>query len=613
MSTDAVIFRTRARAFAGTLLALTACLGVSAGRAAAVEPGFVTDMTWYTSHAEQDRTAAGLKDSGSRMVRLSISWRDAEPTRGSYNDWWLEEYDGAIARAGAAGQRVLVMLNETPAWASASGAEYAPPRDPADFARFARFIAERYAGKGVEGYEIWNEPNFDRFWTTGPDAAEYSRLLKASYPAVKAGDPQAKVVFAGTSTNDWRFIEAAYAAGAKGNFDVMATHPYSCTRGPEHVEREPGGRMRKDSFLAYREIRASMIERGDAKPIWFTEWGWSTASGGCGVSAAEQAVNITRALELASSDPYVEVALYYNYRNNYWQNDADDVEAQFGLTRTDFSRKPAYAAFKAFATAPRPEVPSRPGTDDTSMAAPDGQPAASDPGSTQPTTSEVTAPTSARPVTLRIRPGAQGRRYVTAAGTLTGAATGTVKLTAFYSRANAERYTRVASRWVVVRRGTFKANVSRFRRGRWRVLASLRGTPSAVQARQFRLEDGAGGDPLPPGLSDDGRRALGDEAGPVEDGTVEEQAVGEADFTGDGMESPGELDSGGYLLEGSRDADVADLQHALDEAGHPLEADGAFGDETDAAVRAFQRSEGLVVDGVVGRQTMAALERHGAR
>ncbi len=54
------------------------------------------------------------------------------------------------------------------------------------------------------------------------------------------------------------------------------------------------------------------------------------------------------------------------------------------------------------------------------------------------------------------------------------------------------------------------------------------------------------------------------------------------------------------------------MQDALGEAGFELEADGAFGEDTEAAVRAFQRKNGLVVDGIVGRQTMAALERFGA-
>ncbi len=391
-----------------------------------------------------------------------------------------------------------------------------------------------------------------------------------------------------------------------------------------------------------------MVERDDAKPIWFTEFGWSTASNGCGVSAAEQAANLTKAMQLAEGDPYVEVALYYNFRNNYWEKDADEVEAQFGLTRTDFSKKPAYAAFKAFATgeraadpapvpptadpAPEPVAGADPSAPTTQPAPAVGPPAAAQPpagavpgtdtaalerpsgpaGTAPATTSPATSPRS-RPVKLKVRSGARGRRFVTAAGRLTGVTTGTVRLTAYYAPKGANRYVRVANRWVVVRGGAFKANVSRFRRGRWRVLAALRGVPSAVQSQQFRLEEGAGDGALPPGVLDDGRRALGDEGDSDELGEAQvEEAVGEADFSDEGDASPGELEDGGYLLEGSEDDSVTDVQDALGEAGFELEADGAFGEDTEAAVRAFQRTNGLVVDGIVGRQTMAALERFGA-
>jgi peptidoglycan hydrolase-like protein with peptidoglycan-binding domain len=37
--------------------------------------------------------------------------------------------------------------------------------------------------------------------------------------------------------------------------------------------------------------------------------------------------------------------------------------------------------------------------------------------------------------------------------------------------------------------------------------------------------------------------------------------------------------------------------------------DGIFGPKTEAAVRAFQQNENLGVDGIVGRQTWAALLR----
>ena len=62
------------------------------------------------------------------------------------------------------------------------------------------------------------------------------------------------------------------------------------------------------------------------------------------------------------------------------------------------------------------------------------------------------------------------------------------------------------------------------------------------------------------------------------------------------------------LKYGSRGAEVELLQLALGRAGFgPLDTDGAFGRDTDAALRAFQKSAGLPPDGVAGRATHRAL------
>ena len=53
---------------------------------------------------------------------------------------------------------------------------------------------------------------------------------------------------------------------------------------------------------------------------------------------------------------------------------------------------------------------------------------------------------------------------------------------------------------------------------------------------------------------------------------------------------------------------VTDLQEALTAAGYnPGAADGTFGEQTEAAVVAFQEANGLAVDGRVGPETAAAL------
>lgn len=57
------------------------------------------------------------------------------------------------------------------------------------------------------------------------------------------------------------------------------------------------------------------------------------------------------------------------------------------------------------------------------------------------------------------------------------------------------------------------------------------------------------------------------------------------------------------LKIGSRGEEVKILQTALKMEN----VDGIFGIKTDAAVRAFQKSKGLVVDGIVGNKTWAAL------
>jgi|SRR5215469_15094284 len=62
------------------------------------------------------------------------------------------------------------------------------------------------------------------------------------------------------------------------------------------------------------------------------------------------------------------------------------------------------------------------------------------------------------------------------------------------------------------------------------------------------------------------------------------------------------------LREGSQGDDVQSLQSKLKEKGFsPGALDGVFGPGTEAAVLAFQQSEGLQADGIVGPQTAAAL------
>ena len=69
------------------------------------------------------------------------------------------------------------------------------------------------------------------------------------------------------------------------------------------------------------------------------------------------------------------------------------------------------------------------------------------------------------------------------------------------------------------------------------------------------------------------------------------------------------LPAAGKLKPGDTGAEVETLQKALVKIGAApsLTVDGKYGAGTQAAVTAFQQSNGLTADGVVGQETAAAI------
>lgn len=60
---------------------------------------------------------------------------------------------------------------------------------------------------------------------------------------------------------------------------------------------------------------------------------------------------------------------------------------------------------------------------------------------------------------------------------------------------------------------------------------------------------------------------------------------------------------------GSRGSDVTELQKLLNKNGYSLDTDGIFGSKTQAAVKDYQKKNGLSVDGIVGKNTWGSLTK----
>ena len=210
-----------------------------------------------------------VTDSGTRTIRSFAQW---SILRGDGREFEMNKFRQFADKAHARGIRVLITVT----------GDASSMATPSAYAAVAADLATQLKGKGVD-YEVWNEQDDTTFWLNGPQPGAYTELLKAAYPAIKRADPDANVIVGGLVGNNFEFVEALYAHGAKGSFDGVAVHTDTAclTTDPREYYREPSGRIGRYSFTGYREVRATMLANGDDKPVWMTELGWSTTSAIC--------------------------------------------------------------------------------------------------------------------------------------------------------------------------------------------------------------------------------------------------------------------------------------------------------------------------------------------
>jgi hypothetical protein len=288
-----------------------------------------------------------LADDGgfSWMIQL-LEWREIEPAP----DEWFWEYTDWLVRATAYyGMDLILRLDHPPEWAISP--DGIVPVDVAAYTDFAGHVAARYRGR-ITAYIVWNEPNLAAEWEGHlPDPAGYTELLCAAHAAIHAADPQALIVSAGLApTNhtddlaldDRLYLQAMYAAGAAGCFDVLGAHPYGFAYPPD----DPHGAHDGLNFARLADLRAIMVREGDGdKPVWATELGWTTETVGAKqawlrVSEEEQSRYLVGAFERAGQEwPWLERMAVWNLSIGL---PADDEKRGYSILADDGTPKPAY-------------------------------------------------------------------------------------------------------------------------------------------------------------------------------------------------------------------------------------------------------------------------------
>jgi hypothetical protein len=193
---------------------------------------------------------------GIAQVRDEIYWQNVETSPGHYAiPPYARVYLAALAHAGLKLQLILSFANslydngDTP---HTEGADKA-------FEAYALYLVGAL-GPQLTGVEVWNE--FNGSFCKGPCVQDrpgaYTRLLAATFPAIKAVAPALPVGGGAAVLAPLPWFEALAERGALHEMDAMVIHPYHDV--PEGVG------------VWVQNLEALSASHGQTIPIWATEF-----------------------------------------------------------------------------------------------------------------------------------------------------------------------------------------------------------------------------------------------------------------------------------------------------------------------------------------------------
>ncbi|RVU02908.1 hypothetical protein EOD41_02925 [Mucilaginibacter limnophilus] len=313
--------------------------------------GMCPSLISYMTDAQITQFMNDFDATNALYIRMDLPWSVIQPTSTTWN---FTQFDKVIDAAIAKGFKVLVIPTYCPSWANGGNADDKYPPTAAHATSWYNFVkacADRYIPKGVDAWEMWNEPNITAFWKPTCNVANYTNIvLKNGANAVRASatalGKSVTIVSAGLSpavTNGadispTDFLTGIYANSGKNYMDAIGIHPYCFPDGPYSTSIY-------STFNKVPDLYQIMTNNGDgAKKIWGTEVGWHTGNSNIGgVTQAQQAQFVTDAYTRWRSWSYTGPLFWYAYKD-LGTNPADR-EQNFGLKLSNGTNKPGWQNF----------------------------------------------------------------------------------------------------------------------------------------------------------------------------------------------------------------------------------------------------------------------------
>ncbi len=386
-----------------------------AGRTVPLNIGFQGD---FFNNQLRPRGIDAVRQSGVQWAKQQVVWSQYEISAAecakdagncfnvtvngrphAYKQNQFSYLDAVIADLTNANLNVLVSVVRSPDFLAAPGGH--SPADPNNLRDFLQVLVTRYRGK-VKAVEPWNEQNLagewgaTRLWPNAPaappqGAVDFLALMKAAYQGIKDADPQVIVVLpALTPTgvgecwanpdvrassgcidqvkiaiDDRLYLDLLYQvnnAEITRYYDVLGVHPSGYNNPPDDTPEKKTvpstGFKGHPSFYPrrFQQLREVQVKYGDAKPMWFTEVGWSStriAVPGYEYaqenSEAQRGKYLARLLEIVMNEtPYVTNVIIWNLNFRQVVPESDEKYG-FGLLERDGSPTVGYGCIADFA------------------------------------------------------------------------------------------------------------------------------------------------------------------------------------------------------------------------------------------------------------------------
>lgn len=265
------------------------------------------DRPW---HAGAGRLAAAL---GYGEIHADVLWSRNEKSKGEYA--WDESYLTEFAKVRANGLSTIGVI----AYGNTlyDGGQF--PSSPEALDAFGRYAASAAQTFSLSAVEVFNEPNKDRFnkGPCGTSASCYIPLLDSVRNHFTAQGLTLPIIGGATALYDQAWFTEFWQSGGMDHLDVVSFHPYE-----GWIDRNPD-LMRPTIAQSIADMQQYA---GGTRPIWITEMGFTTMTGGVTLEQQRDWLIRSETLALAAG---AEKYMWYDIVDD--AADPANGEGNFGL------------------------------------------------------------------------------------------------------------------------------------------------------------------------------------------------------------------------------------------------------------------------------------------